>query len=380
MWQPILTDGYTDVGISAHYAFRYSTYGYFGFWHILTIFAMFSVLAIVAVLTWRKRHLERIALGICAITVVACMLFTVFWAVFTHEYNLEWFIPIHICNLFGIILPVAFFNRRAKAFFLNFFVWFGIAGGLAANLSPVTTMVSIGVFHPVSIAVWVHHTAIAALGVFYIASGYYHRKLNTLPIIGILSVLIGLSAIVNHFTGANFLFINPNRNGQPMDTIRIIFGPHGMWPFIAIVFVTLAIIHFSYKWFDKRRHLTLKQFAMQNWFVRRITSSEKIMSVIDSIKQKISGGAKNINQKITSKTLRRIIDVSERFVLCVKQSGLLQKLADSQIGTLTSPKHLTTILSESGLLSSLQNEFSLKELDMLKRMPLEKTLALAVAY
>ncbi|MCL2848094.1 MAG: YwaF family protein [Firmicutes bacterium] len=367
MWGGIFTDQTAEVGISASEQFRVTTYGYFSFWHVVMIFVALVIIGLSALLFFRKKHLEKAVLISMTATVLVCMLGTLIWAIVTGEYNIEWFIPLHLCNVFGIILPICCFNQKFKKLCLDYIVWIGL-GGFVAIIFPITSMVHIGVFHPVSIMVWVHHIAIAVLGGYYVVSGLY-RKVNTLPIIGIIVILTGLGAVINHFTGSNFLFTNPDRMVQPMYGIVSVFGRLGVIAVISMVILALLAIHIVYKWFERRKHLTLKQFVTESWFVRRVNKSNFLMKIITSTSNKLKTTATTINEKAKNKTIRRAIKLTERFIKCVKDSEILTSLWKSELSQLTDADYLLDTFTKSGLLEMLALEFSLKELNELKAMP-----------
>ena len=352
MWSGFFTGEIAEVGIAASEQFRVSSYGFFSFWHIMAILFAFSIFGGAAVLFFRRKKQENLVLGLASIIVVACMLGTIIYSLATGIYNLEWFIPLHICNAFGLILPISYFSKKARAFFLNYIVWLGIGGGIVAIVFPITTMVYLGVFNTASILVWIHHVAIAVLGIYYIFSGLYHKQLNLLPPVGILAGLVAVSALVNHYTGANFMFINPDRMVEPLTSMTVAFGRFGVLITIGIILTIGILIHFSYKWLYKRKHLTLREFAMKNWFIRRVAKSEFLAELIKKVEL-----AQNSPSKYKS------LNLLKKFVGCVKESNILTLLFDTKLGNLTEADYLIETFKQSGLLKILADEFSLKELN-----------------
>ena len=371
-WQGFFTGQYTYVGVSASDHFRVSAYGLFSFWHVVTAVLAFVVMAMAAALFFRRKNIERFMLGLISVIVVVSMLGTLVYAAFTGVYNLEWFVPLHICNLFGVMLPLCFFFKKVKAFCLNYIVWFGIGGGIVAIVFPITTIVFLGVFTVPSVLVWIHHVAIAVLGIYYVTSGHYRKKLNMFPTIGLLLVLMGASLVFNHFTHANFLFINMARAVQPLSAMNYVFGSFGVVVVIALVVACMLAIHFAYRWFDRRKHLTLRQFVTQSWFIRRIAKSDFLMELLNSARSGTIKTAKLIDGQIKNRAVRKAIALSERFIACVKKSEILTKLFDTALGDFTDSDYLIDTFASSGLLKSLANEFNLSELKQFKSIPLEK--------
>jgi len=372
MWQGFFRNQeVADIGISASEQFRVSTYGYFSFWHVVMIFIAIIIVGICAILFFRKKHIEQAVLITTSAIVCTSMLALLIWSIATGEYNIEWFVPLHICNVFGIILPICCVSKKFKKFILDYVVWMGIGGGIVAIVFPITSMVHMGVFHPTSIMVWVHHVALAALGVYYVCSGIY-RRINVFPMLGIFTFLIGTGAIVNHFTGSNFLFTNPDRLVQPMYGMVAIFGRWGVLVVIAKIYAIFIAIHFVYRWFERRRHLTVRQFVTESWFVRKVIKSKLISEVITFTTKKVKSTATGINNKIKNKTARKAILLTERFVNCIKTSNILIKLYDTELASLTDADYLIETFNKSGLIEKLATEFSLQELNELKSLPMDE--------
>ena len=368
LWQGVFNDQITDPGISASEHFRMSNYGFFSFWHLFFVLLLFVILAVCFVAFFRRKNIEKIVLVTTTIIANGCMLALVIIAVVTGVYNIEWFLPFHICNLLGIVMLVSCFSKRFKKFFLDYTVWMGIGGSIVAIVFAITSMGFIGVFHIASILVWVHHVAIGAIGMYYVASGHY-RKINVWPILGTWGFLLACAALVNHLTGSNFMFINSNRMMQPMTGVTYAFGRFGVWVVFGLCAAIFVAIQLVFNWFAKRKHLTLREFTMQNWFVQKVVKSKLLMGIIADIKSGVSKTANNIIKTTQNKTAKKAISLTERFINCIKKSDILNRIFDSQLGDLTSCDYLTETFENSELLKILDEEFSLNELKQLEELP-----------
>ena len=255
MWQGIFTDQPpADTGIAA--SPEYFTYvngeGYFSFWHVVFIAAAFCIWAALWFALRRRKNLENLVLASGSAIVLAITAALGIYTACTGIYNFEWYIPLHICNLFAVILPLSLAFKKVRDFCKDYIVFFGIGGGAVAIVTPITSGIYMGHLHPVSIMVWAYHVTIAAMGIYYITSGLY-RNFNAFPMLGILTFLIAGSLIMNHFTGSNFLFINPARRVQPLTMFVNIFGEWGVWAVIALVYAFSIALHFGLRWRRRRR-------------------------------------------------------------------------------------------------------------------------------
>lgn len=232
-----------ELGLSASEQFLYINYPYFSWEHVLVIIISAVVLILVAVLFRKQKHLINIVLIISSVLVAMCMAGLVAYTIITKQYNLEWYLPFHICNLFLFVLPIgAIFKNKARGFLKDYIALCGLAGSVLDIVFPLSSMLYYPVFHITSILVWIHHLTIGCVGMYMLTSGNY-KKFNAFNFLSMLTGLLILALIVNYITGANFLFINSKRAVAPLTLINDIFAPLGIWAVIILVYIIAVILH-----------------------------------------------------------------------------------------------------------------------------------------
>ena len=233
-----------DLGLSASEQFLYIRYSYFSWEHVLVIIISAIVLILVAVLFRRQKHLINIVLIVSSVLVAMCMVGLVAYTIITKQYNLEWYLPFHICNLFLFALPLsAIFKNKVRIFLKDYIVLCGLGGSILNIMFPLSSMLYYPVFHITSVLVWVHHLTIGGVSVYMLTSGNY-KKVNAFNFLSVLTGLLILAPIVNSKTDANFLFINPKREVPPLSQINDFFAPLGVWAVIIMVYIIAVVLHF----------------------------------------------------------------------------------------------------------------------------------------
>lgn len=243
-----------NLGVSASDEFSKIRYSYFTWQHIIIICLSIAILIAAAIIFHKKKNLLETVLKISAVLVTLTLTGLIIYSSVTHEYNLEWYLPFHICNLFFILLPLAvFFKKGFRTFFADYFVIGGIFGCVLNIIFPLSSMLYYPVFHIASLLVWLHHIIIGVFGVYLITSGNY-TEFNAIKLLSVLSVLLFFALIVNYFTKANFLFINFDRAVTPVTQINKALAPLGVWAVVIMIYGIAIIMHLILNVFLKKKN------------------------------------------------------------------------------------------------------------------------------
>ncbi|MCL2755738.1 MAG: YwaF family protein [Firmicutes bacterium] len=218
-------------------------YSYFSGGHIMLLVLGFLILGAVAVLSFRKKAAINKVFIALSILISLCAATLITYSIISGIYNVEWYLPLHICNVFIIIMPLAcIFRNKFRTFFMEYFVFAGFLGFLLATTFPMTTMLYFPPLHIVSILSWFHHVIIGALSVYLVCSGNFkftnYRWYRPMSMIGI---LVALSIVANYFLGTNFLFMNMSRVHFPISAFVEVLGTFA----VPIVLILLGLAAYS---------------------------------------------------------------------------------------------------------------------------------------
>lgn len=223
---------------ASDFPFAYPRYSFFSALHLGVIFTTVAILILCFVLFARKAHLTERVLTVSASITVATIMLTAVYFLITGEYNIELYLPFHLCNLFFFLLPVAKVFPSSRKFLYDYMVNAGIAGCLLCAVFPLTSMAYYPVFHPVSLLVWTHHIVIGITGVFLLSSGAY-KPYSARNLLTVLSAMLLAAVLVNGVTGANFLFLNSDYSDlTPLNYIYSTFPTLGIWAGVIILYIT----------------------------------------------------------------------------------------------------------------------------------------------
>lgn len=232
-----------ELGLSASEQFLYVKYPYYSWEHVLVMIISATVLILIAFIFHKQKHLINVVLIVSSVLVAVCIFGLVAYTVITGQYNLEWYLPFHICNLFLFVLPLgAVFKDKVRDFLKDYIVCCGLGGNVLNIIFPLSSMLYYPVFHITSILVWIHHLTIGSVSVYMLTSGNY-KKFNAFNLLSIFTGLILSALIVNSVTGANFLFINPKREVTPLTQINDFFAPLGVWAIVIFIYIFAVFLH-----------------------------------------------------------------------------------------------------------------------------------------
>lgn len=232
-----------DVGLFASNNFNSIKYNLFSWQHIVVIILSFLILFAATVILIKRKVNFLIVLRVLAVIVSACLICLVAYSIIFKEYNLEWYLPLHLCNLFFIVLPIAATETKAYNLFADFIVWCGIGGFFAQTLFPITTVPYYSPFHFVSLIISLHHLCIGLAGVLFVASGQY-KNFNAFKLLPIIYILALFALPVNYYTNSNFMFLNKSRSLGvfPLELVYK-YIPLNIWMLILGVTVISIILH-----------------------------------------------------------------------------------------------------------------------------------------
>ena len=219
-----------------------NTYGYWGVGHILMIVLTIVAFIAVGIFCYKKKHLVNIAYIIATVGVAVCAAGLLAYSIVTGRWNMEWYIPVHICNFFLILYPLTLiFKNKFRRFFMDYTVVAGIVGCVLATVFPMTTLIYYPAWHIVPILCWLHHVFLGLLGIYLITSGVYNR-FSWFKLMSVIWVLVGAAVAVNYFLGTNFIFMNYAYINPPISWFTIIFGQHAVLIMIMLfTFATVAL-------------------------------------------------------------------------------------------------------------------------------------------
>lgn len=159
----------------------------------------------------------------------------------TGMYDLEWYLPFHICNMFVLIYPLSLiFGNKVHNFFKDYIVFAGFGGCMLYMVFPINTVPYLGTTHFASVCVWLYHFVIGAISLYYVFSHNY-KTFKSYSIVIVIGCLVVISGIINPLLNTNFLFTNPSFDIFPLNTLRNIFGIYAV-QILAIVGFSIAIL------------------------------------------------------------------------------------------------------------------------------------------
>jgi hypothetical protein len=215
-------------------------YSYFSLGHLAMIGVTFIMFGVTALVSWKKKNWLNGILIMSAVTVIACMAGIAVYSLIVGKYNLELFLPVHICNFFMIVYPLAIiFKGKIRNFFKDYMVWAGIGGCIIATVFPMTSILYYPPTHVVSILCWLHHLVIGMTGIYLIASGNYNR-INWFNVVSVIYALCIMSIATNFFLGTNFIFLNLYATKAPISWFQWAFGKYAT--IIMVGLVTCLVI------------------------------------------------------------------------------------------------------------------------------------------
>ncbi|MCL2229237.1 MAG: YwaF family protein [Firmicutes bacterium] len=257
----IMTQPNVLFSLAGYYDGAETPYSYFSPGHIVMIVLTIVLLILSAFLFYRKKHWINKVFVVSSVVVLACALGLFIFSLITGIYNLEWYLPFHICNLFFILLPVcAIFKGRVREFSKDFLVFAGISGCLFATFFMMNTLLFFPAWHIVSVLVWVHHLAIGMVGIYLVASGNYTRY-RWANIALILWPLIAVAIAVNYVFGSNFIALNLFNMQAPITWFVPFLGQYVVLIALGIITFLLMMLEVAIAVVARLKRLTLQNIV-----------------------------------------------------------------------------------------------------------------------
>ena len=214
----------------------HTTFATWGTEHIviLILFTLFSILSI----WWTKRYcsynqqrliLNAVAVGVCLLTLLGIGI-----KVYTGVFEISKDLPLYLCNLMTLLLPVFTFSLNYKIYEV-FYFWI-IGGTLHAIITPDLQSVFPDFF---CLKYWLTHLGLIYAIVFATVIFRLRPQMKSIwKSIAWLEVYFVLMIIVNFLVGANYCYLNRKPESA---TLLDHFGP---WPLYIIVVQLIIIPYF----------------------------------------------------------------------------------------------------------------------------------------
>ena len=157
------------------------------------------------------------------------------WQASHHALNLAGDLPLFPCDVAGFAAALALWMRAQMLVEMTWF-W-GIAGTVNGVISP-----DIGDHFPSYpyFQYFIQHGAIPAAAFFLVLGlRIYPRPWSALRALGMAVALVAIDAVVNLWTGGNYMFL---RSAPPGTNLLELFGP---WPWYVAGGTALAVIFFA---------------------------------------------------------------------------------------------------------------------------------------
>lgn len=194
-------------------------------------------------LLMRKKDRTTLVLSLAAAATTGLTGAALIYSVATGLYNLEWYLPFHICNAFMLVYPLALiFKKRLRALLSDYIVFAGIGGCLLEIVFPINTLVYLSAANPVTILVYAYHLVIGLVAFCFIFSGQY-KQFRCYSLVGILSALIIGATVMNQLCDTNFLFLNPGYRIFPLTAIYDLLGFYAVYLIAAALLATAVGLH-----------------------------------------------------------------------------------------------------------------------------------------
>jgi uncharacterized membrane protein YwaF len=332
-------------------------YPYFSVEYMIMIVLCFCVLAVVSVISFRKKQYFDTVLVVMSVILGVLTAMLIGYAVISGDNNLEWYLPLHLCNLFTIVVPLAgVFKGKFRAFFMDFMCVCGILGCMAAVLFPMTTVINRPPLHFISVTVWLYHIAIGSLGVYMISSGAY-RRFSAVNIVSVATVLAVAAYFVNGALGTNFMFINPDKAFFPLNIFYLLFGRGAMLVVYAAIYGALFSVQLAFFVYGRLKTKSIMQILNQYGAVRVIAhlrlkaSDSELIAFLARTK-----GARKINAKYLQPVVK--------FLRTSARSGFIGDILNTPIERLATAEIIKIAKSAAGQISK---QLSISEIKRVER-------------
>ena len=330
-------------------SFGEAQYSLFRVEHLISIGVAVVILVIVGFFSIGKKKYINAVLVVVGTLIVICNATLIIWSLVTRTYNVEWYLPFHICSIFFILIPLcAIFKKKVRAFLMDYLVIAGFIGWAVATALPLTSMVFYPTLHIVSICSWIHHLLMAMLSVYLVFSGNY-RKYNWFNIISIIAVLLVTSATVNQLFGTNFIVMNNARLEFPMTVLNSVLGDFFVWIILVVVTCLAFGAQIAFNIYEYIKHVTVRNVLL--WMIAKLNVDEKHEALLYIQRKLRIIFTAEITEFISNTSIENFTDIDYMYTH-LKELGLFKHLVKKL--TLITKISLSSELESVKLASSSQ--------------------------
>ncbi|MEE9269064.1 MAG: TIGR02206 family membrane protein [Candidatus Krumholzibacteria bacterium] len=199
---------------------------------VIVLFAVFWGTLITAATRWRGTtrltHAER---GFAVVTLLVWIIAEGYW-LFPGRFNIAYTLPLHLCDITALLVPVALFRQRRSLFTLLYF-W-GIGLSLQAIITPELHK------GPAQFEFWLfwsYHTMIVGAALYFVVVHRFRPTWSDWRFAALASMLyLAVIFPFNVIFDFNYGFVGNMRPNQP--TLIDVLGP---WPWRVAVMTGLGL-------------------------------------------------------------------------------------------------------------------------------------------
>lgn len=233
---------FMDVLFQPTQPYRNFTYDHFLPIIIISVFFFIIILRSKKYSTDTKYKIAFMISLIPLVAVIGRMLFTFKEGIFTIQEEL----PLHLCRLIALILPVFIWHRNAK--WINVLYFLIIVGTLQAV---ITADLQYTIPHYSYFIYWIFHVSLVWIPIFIVwRLGITPSKKDMLRAFLVGNIYMVFTLMINFSIGSNYFY---TRQKPPGGSLLDFFGP---WPWYILVVEGLAVVLFilAYLPFHKKEN------------------------------------------------------------------------------------------------------------------------------
>jgi len=220
---------------------------FLGFEHFLIIFITCSLclwLPLFARKRLARRQQMRVQRGLSVI-ICSGILMAIIYPMATGSFQWRQDLPLHLCDLFALILPLLFWKQLPRHLVEVFY--YIIVGGTVQGV--LTPDLSDSFPHPLYFSYWIVHCGLVLYIIFVvIVWKIYPRISGIFKSFLWLNIYALLMLVFNVLTGSNYLFLMEK---PQFGSILDLLGP---WPWYILAAEPLALLIFWLIWLPFARH------------------------------------------------------------------------------------------------------------------------------
>lgn len=214
---------------------------FFGLQHFLIIFIMIGLCVWFPLFARRRLNPDQQLWVLRGLSILVCagILSSVIFRMAVGSFDWRENLPLNVCNLFALILPVLFWRRPPKHL-IEVFYYLIVAGTGQAVLTPDLTE---AFPHLLFISYWIVHCGLILHIVYVIVIWRIKpRKIGILYSLLWINVYALIIMIFNYFIGANYMYMMEK---PPAGSLLDFLGP---WPWYILAAQPLGLLLFWLAW------------------------------------------------------------------------------------------------------------------------------------